>query len=308
MDFERRGLHERHQSVEVADADERFGLRRILDEDDIAVEALPGVLLKERLSADPVRTAHEGQRPVHDERLHDRPSLGVIVGEAFLRDALVGPIDAIGMGQRHAALRPFGRGVCGHGRLTHNLARGLILAQALKGRLTKQAVPGPAPEIDLGDEFGPNEADLARFSRREPLGERARPDAHRIEPREQRLGDGGGKPGADASDIAQVRAVVDAEHQRADRLASGRRGNIAGDDKLLLGRTLGLDPALAATRDIDGLAGFRHDAFETKRASALQNELAVLDKVGAVANQPPPAPISWPSSSLRRMSAASRKS
>ena len=92
------------------------------------------------------------------KRLHERPSLGVIVGEAFLGDADVGPIDAIGMGQRHAALRAFGRGVCGHGRLTHNLTRRLIIAQALKGRLTQEAVPGPAAEIDLRDEFGPNDS------------------------------------------------------------------------------------------------------------------------------------------------------
>ena len=165
------------------------GSAGILDEDDIAVEPLPGMLLEERLSADPVRAAHQGQRSADDERLHERPSLGVIIGEAFLGDAGVRPVDAIGMGQRHAALRAFRRGVCGHGRLTHNLTRRLVIAQALKGRLSQQAVAGPAAEIDLRNELRSNEADLTRFGRGEPLGERARPDAHRIEPREQSLGD-----------------------------------------------------------------------------------------------------------------------
>ena len=138
------------------------------------------------------------------KRLHERPSLGVVIGEAFLGDANVRPIDAIGMGQRHAALRAFRRGVRGHGRLTHNLTRRLVIAQALKGRLTQQAVSGPAAEIDLRDQLRPNIADLARFGRGEALGERTRANAHRVEPREQRLGDAGGKAGADASDITQV--------------------------------------------------------------------------------------------------------
>ena len=149
MDFERRRLHERHQPVEVANADQRFRLLGVLDEDDIAVEPLPGMLLEERLSADSVRAAHQRQRAADDQGLHERPSLGVIVGQAFFRDADVGPIDAIGMGQRDAALRAFGRGVRGHGRLTHNLTGRLIIAQALKRRLTQEAVAGPAAEIDL---------------------------------------------------------------------------------------------------------------------------------------------------------------
>ena len=70
MDFERRRLHERHQPVEVANADQRFRLRRIFDEDDIAIEPLPGMFLEERLSANSVRAAHQRQRSADDEGLH----------------------------------------------------------------------------------------------------------------------------------------------------------------------------------------------------------------------------------------------
>ena len=110
----------------------RFCLLGILDENDIAVEPLPGVLLEEHLSADSVRATHQRERPVHDERFHELPSLSVVIGEAFLSDSLVRPVDAIGMGQRHAALRSFGCGVSGHRRLMHNLTGRLILSQALK--------------------------------------------------------------------------------------------------------------------------------------------------------------------------------
>ena len=173
MDFERRRLHERHQAVEVANADQRFRLRRVFDEDDGAVDSFPGVLLEEGLSADPIRAADQRQRAARDEGFYQRPGLGVIVGQALLGDAGVGPIDAIGMGQRDAARRTFRRGVCGHGRLADNLVRRLVVAQALKGRLAHEAVGGPAAEIDFRHQLRPNEANATGLVGAEADGERA---------------------------------------------------------------------------------------------------------------------------------------
>src|ERR1700734_542595 len=115
------------------------------------------------------------------------------------------------MGQSDAGLGAFRRVVRGHRRLSHNLTRRLVIAQALKGRLTQQAISGPAAEIDLSDEFGLDIADLTRLRGAERLGERTRAKAHRVEARKQRVGDACRKAGADPSDITQILALVDAE-------------------------------------------------------------------------------------------------
>src|SRR3546814_7994831 len=65
----------------------------------------------------------------------------------------------------------------------------------------------------------------------ELLGEGALRLLHLVQPLEQRGGHLLGEAGADAPGVDQLAAPMVAEHQRADRLARGRRGHEAGDDE-----------------------------------------------------------------------------
>src|SRR5262249_47229220 len=65
------------------------------------VETGRGMLLEEALAAHPVGTADERKRPVDYLRRHPVPDQTIVVRQILLGDALIGPIDAVGMGEAH---------------------------------------------------------------------------------------------------------------------------------------------------------------------------------------------------------------
>src|SRR3546814_15672157 len=87
------------------------------------------------------------------------------------------------------------------------------------------------------------------------LGEGALRLLHLVQPLEQRGGHLLGEAGADAPGVDQLAAPMVAEHQRADRLARGRRGHDAGDDELLALGALRLDPGRSPPRAVGREAG-----------------------------------------------------
>src|SRR3546814_13576594 len=70
-------------------------------------------------------------------------------------------------------------------------------------------------------------------------------------------------------------APMVAEHQRADRLARGRRGHEAGDDELLALGALRLDPGRSPPRAVGRVALLGHHAFEAKPAGMRTEERRV---------------------------------
>ena len=113
VDLERAALDEADQAGQAVDGDQRVlvVVERVAEGQDLAAEALPGVLLEEALALGAARAAQQRHRTVDDEGRHPRPDLGVVVGEALLGDAGVRPVDAVGVGQ--ADLRPRRRGGLG---------------------------------------------------------------------------------------------------------------------------------------------------------------------------------------------------
>src|SRR3546814_5770301 len=71
-------------------------------------------------------------------------------------------------------------------------------------------------------------------------------------------------------------APMVAEHQRADRLARGRRGHEAGDDELLALGALRLAPGRSPPRAVGRVALLGNHAFEAQPAGIAQHQLAVL--------------------------------
>ena len=127
---------------------------------DAAVQALPGMLLEEALARDALRAAHQGQRPADDEWRHVAPDLGVVLSQALLGDAGVGPVDPIRMGQLDRGARRRLRAAAT--RFADDLTGVLVLAQAAEGGMTQILVSGPATELDLGHQLRLDVADLTR--------------------------------------------------------------------------------------------------------------------------------------------------
>ena len=80
-------------------------------------------------------------------------------------------------------------------------------------------------------------------------------------------------------------AVVNAHHQRADRLARRRGRHVAGDDEFLPVRAFRLDPALAAAGSIRRVAQLGDDTFQAQPAGVIENELPVFFEMSAVADR-----------------------
>ncbi len=83
--------------------------------------------------------------------------------------------------------------------------------------------------------------------------------------------------------------LVNAERQRADRIARGGRRDEARDDELLPAEALRLGPALAAPGAIGRRSELGHDSLEAEPAGVPQHDLAVLVEMAAVADGPRPA-------------------
>ena len=318
MDFQHRRLHQPHQPVEIVDADQVvFRVLRILDQHDVGVEPLPGVLLEELLAADAARAAQQRQRSADDIGRDVAPDLRVVVAEPLLGDALVRPVDAVGMGELHRAhgllpgwlalvradLRSFRR-------LAHHVDGCLVLAQPPEGGMAQMAIRGPGAKLDLGHQFGPHEADLADLLRCQAFGKRALVDPHPVEAAEQLLRHTDRKPGSDAPDMRELAVFVDAHHQRADRPARCGGRHVAGDDEFLPRRAFRLDPALAAPRPIGRVRPLRDHAFQAEPAGMAQHEVAILVEMVAEPDEAWFGADHWPEDrlALRQRQAGSGRS
>ena len=288
------------------------GFLRVLDQHDVAVEAFPGVLLEELLARDPVRAAQQRERPADDERPHERPDLGVIVGKAFLGDADVGPVDAIGMGQRDrpalglrrlfGALGAFGSlgppprqasrarpraAACPRAaRRNEAWRRTLSAVQARKS--TSATSSGRTKRTCRASSALSRSANGLEAMRIGSSRRIERPRGRRAEAR------------ADPPDIAQRVALVDAEHQRADRVGRGGRGNEARHDELLPGRAFRFDPALSAARnDRESRAASRRSPSSPSRQACRSTIAPSSSKWPLSRSAPAPWPISCSSAALR---------
>ena len=220
VDLERAALHEADQAGQAVDGDQRVVVvvERVVEGQDLAAVALPGVLLEEALALDAARAAQERHRPVDDERRHARPDLGVVVGEALLGDAGVRPVDPVGMGQADLRLRGGRLGALGR-RLADDLARRLVLAQPAEGGVAQDAVGGPGAELDLGDELGLDPDDAARRVGGQLLGERRGLAARAARAaRPGRAATARLKPVPTRPAWTSLPSLVVAEHQRADEV------------------------------------------------------------------------------------------
>src|SRR5207245_11095924 len=65
-----------------------------------------GMLLEEAFPFRAVGTAHEGERTVDDVGSNVVPDRAGVIRQILLGDADIDPIDAIGMGEAHAAFFP----------------------------------------------------------------------------------------------------------------------------------------------------------------------------------------------------------
>jgi len=174
------------------------------------------------------------------------------------------------------SLRRSGRGL----RVLGHLEGGLVLTQALVGRLTQGARVGVAAVFDLGDEGGRDPVDgLARRGRaaRGALAdEGAVFGLRRLQRREQGLEQGLGVARADAAEVAQALAlfpvdVLDADDEGAEAVALGRP---AADDDLVPAAAFGLEPGGRPAAMIGGVQRLGDDALEVHAAGAVQHGLA----------------------------------
>ena len=287
MNFQGAGLNERDQAVEVLDAEQGlFFSFRIVDEHDVRIDAFPSMLLEELLSLDAVWAAQQRQRAIDDEGRDIAPDVGVVIRQALFGDALVRPIEPIGMGEPHGALlrsrrcRPFN----GRRLFADDVARVLIFAQTAKGGVPKILIARPAAKFHLGHQFGAHVAHMARRVRAEPRAKGIRGGVHGIELREKLMRHIRRKSRPNAADMAKDAILVDAEHEGADRPARHRRWRIARDDELLPREAFGLYPTLHAAGAIGRIPQLRHHAFEAEPTGVRQHDRAAVFKVTTQTN------------------------
>src|SRR5713226_7635973 len=111
------------------------------------------------------------------------------------------------------------------------LPRILVRAQPEERGLAKLAVGGPLGVRELRDEPGPHPCglpDLRRRVERRAVGAQARELRGERRERLPRV------PGAHLADVAQTRALVETDQQRAEMLAAALRWRIAADHELRL--------------------------------------------------------------------------
>ena len=147
--------------------------------------------------------------------------------------------------------------------------------------MAQETIRGPGAKVDLRDEIGPHEANLAGFLGTEPADEGTRGRTHRFEALIKRPRHGGAESRADAPDVMQAVAPVDAENQRTDGVARGGRWDETRHHELLAGGAFRLDPAFSAAPSIGRIAQLRHHAFEAEAAGVLEHELAALVEMPA---------------------------
>src|SRR5690606_13329235 len=128
---------------------------------------------------------------------------------------------------------------------------------------------------------------------RQAFAERARWNPHAAELAQEIGRDGSGKTRADTPDMTEHVAFIDAQDERADRLARDARRDVTGDDEFLPCGAFRLDPVLAPPAAIWRVAQLRDDALQAQPAGMAQHHgaaflemVAVADEAVAVCDQP----------------------
>jgi hypothetical protein len=153
--------------------------------------------------------------------------------------------------------------------------------------VAQRAVPGPAAELDLGDEARLGPAGVAPGFRRKLAGEgrigaRDRPEPF---PEIARRLDREPRPGP--PDMDEPLALVDAEDQRSDGAAAhSRRGREAADHEVLGRGAFQLEPGLAATGPVGRVAALGDHPLEAEPAGVADEHGAIVLQVLAPAHGP----------------------
>ena len=113
----------------------------------------PDMLGVEAGFADPSRAAHQAEHPVRDMREDPVGNVCVEFGEPLLGYAVLGPQNAIRMGELGIAWHFLAaRRRLVPGFVEHDILGCLVLPDALESGLPQQLVRTPAPELDIGNE------------------------------------------------------------------------------------------------------------------------------------------------------------
>ena len=139
----------------------------------------------------------------------------------------------------------------------------------------------PLAEAHLHDEprLDPLHVSLAHARQLRLDRERRRVAPERLEQLQQLPDLGVVEPGADVADVAQLAALVDGEHERAERAgAPPAAAGVAGDDELVVVLRLDLQPVAGAPAFlVDAVDSLRDHAFEPPLAGDLEERVAVVE-------------------------------
>src|SRR5690606_33561537 len=159
---------------------------------------------------------------------------------------------------------------------SNNLLGTLVLAQSAEGCVSDDAIGRPCAKLNLRHELWFDIASLIGILGRDPCCEGTLGNARLLEFLEEIRRHPVIETGADSAGIDEILLVIIAQHQGADGFRRGGRWDITCNDEFLPPGAFGLDPVLAATRAIGGIAILGYDAFEAQPAGMAENEFAVL--------------------------------
>ncbi len=170
--------------------------------------------LKELLSADAIRSAHDGAGPARYMRQHPGTDRFVVAGEIELVDSLavagVRPQSLVGMRDANAHDGPLSHRF---GCLDGDFPRGLVLAQSFEGGLANVTVRGPACKLDLSHECRLHPMNARRRAGRARCAERIFPAVRGFELRQQRAHFLAAESSPDAPDVSELAAAAHARQQ-----------------------------------------------------------------------------------------------
>ena len=273
MQFQPARLADGDQAAEVGDGDIGPTFAQV-DRPQTRMAPRHEVTLEEALTDDAVRCADDGDGPVEDvgqqafgHRLVIEDQVGLADGGVVIRR---GPQNLVGVRDAYARddhVSGLGRGWLRGGG---HVGGRLVLAQALKGGLTQEAVLGIARVFDLGDQDGNDPVHLVLRLGRGDEG-RAVGDGG-LQRRQQEAGQGRRIAGADPTQVAQPVFRLHTDQQRAE--AGSVLGRPAADHHLVAAPALGLDPCGGATGAIGRVELLGDDAFQPHATGTFQNRCA----------------------------------
>ena len=208
----------------------------------------------------------------------------VVAGEVALGDRRIRirPQRLVGVGDRNAhhhhrtpSSLGLGLGNLGSGRFGGlfclDLAGGLILAQSLEGGLAQPTGAGPAGELDLGHQIGARPVNVGFLGRAGAGGKGAGLALDLLQPRRHPPHGFRGEASANAADIDQLLAAIDAGQQRAKPAALA---GPAADHHLVAAAALGLSPVHTAAGFVRRIETLGDNALEMHPTGRSQHRVA----------------------------------